>query len=158
MLNFTAYIQHINYRLPDGLSSGVHGWIDLCRLWKKQRFNRDRGWAVWKEVSQHTEDEKRRLHFISIHLLLFSIIPFLLAFLLSVWLVAFQRQKQSFLLIQKGRAGSCYFERNMKAWSGHSMLILDWAVAIAGLYSLPVFVHIILCVINSFFVQSELQI
>lgn len=65
--------------------------------------------------------------------------------LLSIQHMFFQRQKQSFLFNQKRRAGSRYFERNMKGWSGHSMLILDWTVAMAVLYSLSVFVCTWMC-------------
>lgn len=54
--------------------------------------------------------------------------------------MSFQRQKQSVLLYQKGRAGSHYCEGNMKGWSGHSMLILDRKEAMAVLYSLSEFV------------------
>lgn len=52
---------------------------------------------------------------------------------LSIQHMSFQSQKQSFLFNQKERAGSRYFEKNMKGWSGHSMLIVDWAVAVAVL-------------------------
>lgn len=50
----------------------------------------------------------------------------------------FQRQKQSFLFNQKERAGSHYFEENMKDWCSYSMLILAWTLAKAALYSLSV--------------------
>lgn len=132
-----------------------HGWIDLCGLWKKQRFSCDRGWAVWEGLSQHQLPlgmRKRGYFSISICLLfplfffsvyIFSLLPsFLLPSNISCPrnICLFQRQKQSFLFNQKGIAGSRYFEENMKGWSGHSMLILDWTVAMAVLNSLSVFV------------------
>lgn len=112
------------------MSSDILGWIDLCGLWKKQRFSGDRGWAVWVGLNQHQLPlgmRKRGYFSMSICLLflfLFSFYPSLLFYLLSVLPsprthlsiqhMSFQRQKQSFLFNQYGRAGSRYFEANMK--------------------------------------------
>lgn len=131
--------------------------LTFAGLWKKQRFSCDRGWAVWEGLSQHSLPlgTRKRGYFSisSCHLFFFffqffiffilyllSSLPSPLTHLLSIQHMSFQRQKQSFLFNQKGRAGSRYFEGNMKGWSGHSMLILDWTVAMAVLYSLSVFV------------------
>lgn len=52
MLNFTVFLPaNVVFSLND-LSSGIHGWIDLCWLWKKQGFSCDRGWVVWEGLSQ----------------------------------------------------------------------------------------------------------
>lgn len=162
----------------NGLSSGVHGWIDLCRLWKKQRFSCDRGWAVWEGLSQHQLPlgmRKRGYFSISICLLFplfflfISFHSFLPFFLLPsnvscpCNICLFQRKKQSFLFNHKGSAGSRYFEENMKGWSGHSMLILDWTVAMAALYSLSAFVIVhghacmsCMCWVALFFIHAAL--
>lgn len=157
MLNFSY--QLMLFFLPNDLSSGIYGWIDLCWLWKKQGFSCDRGWVVWEGLSQQQlpRGMRKRGYFPSAFVLfLFFVLEFLWVFsafsasfspslflpshIFSIQHMSFQRKKQSFLFNQKRRAESRYFEGNMKGWSGHSMLILNWTVTMAVLYSLPVFV------------------
>lgn len=146
--------------------------LTLKGLWKKQRLSCDIGWAVWEGLSHHQfplGGEKKvtspSFSIFSVFLFSFILSSFLLCYLssflpspitqlLSTWHMSFQRQQQSFLFNQKERTGSHYFEENMKGWSGYSMLILDWTVAIAELYSLSVLclcVHMLVsrCVVGS---------
>lgn len=82
------------------------------------------------------------------HLFILSFVHFILPSFtpqisfISIQHMSFQRQKQSFLFNKKGRAGSRYFEGNMKGRSGHSMLILDWTLSMAVLYSLCICVGV----------------
>lgn len=134
MLNFKVYIRFINYCcwfLLNGLSSGVHAWLDLCGLWKKQRFSCGRGWAVWEGLSQHKLPlglKKSGYFSISVRLLLLFpvfVISLLLCYLLSfcpsplkhlpsMQRMSFQREKHSFFFNQKGGAVSRCSEENMK--------------------------------------------
>lgn len=119
-----------------------HGWIDLCGLWKKQRFSCDRGWAVWEGLSQHQLPlgmRKRGYFSISICLLfplfffsvyIFSLLPsFLLPFkhLLSAQHMSFSKAETIVSLQSEGDSWISLFwrEHERLKWSQYADIGLN---------------------------------